>query len=97
MFVWSVRAIGEAKAAAYHAGAEAMGQQGFTAVQLMQIVGDQRVRIIPDIAVNGGGAQGGNGIVEALIGVMLRDQMAAKINGNAAPTNGNTPVKVEKE
>ena len=93
----AVRAIGEAKAAAYHAGAEAMGQQGFTAVQLMQIVGDQRVRIIPDIAVNGGGAQGGNGIVEALIGVMLRDQMAAKTNGNAVPTNGNTPVKVEKE
>jgi hypothetical protein len=37
----------------------------------------------PDIAVNGGGAQGGNGIAEALIGVMLRDQMAAKTNGNA--------------
>src|SRR6185503_16502715 len=46
----AVRAIGEAKADAYRAGAEAMGQQGFTAVQLMQIVGDQRVRIIPDIA-----------------------------------------------
>ncbi|MEO8610746.1 MAG: SPFH domain-containing protein [Chloroflexota bacterium] len=96
----AVRAIGEAKAAAYHAGAEAMGQQGFTAVQLMQIVGDQRIRIIPDIAVNGGGgsgAQSGNGIVEALIGVMLRDQMAAKANGNGAPTNGNTPIKIEKE
>jgi len=93
----AVRAIGEAKADAYRAGADAMGRQGFTAVQLMQIVGDQRVRIIPDIAVNGGGAQGGNGIVEALIGVMLRDQMAAKTNGNGVTTNGNTPIKVEKE
>lgn len=88
----AVRAIGEAKAAAYHAGAEAMGQQGFTAVQLMQIVGDQKVRIIPDIAVNGSG-QGG-GVVEALLGVMLRGELQKM----AAPTtNGNSaPVKVEK-
>ncbi len=88
----AVRAIGEAKAAAYRAGAEAMGQQGFTAVQLMQIVGDQKVRIIPDIAVNGSG-QGG-GVVEALLGVMLRGELQKM----AAPTtNGNSaPVKVEK-
>jgi uncharacterized membrane protein YqiK len=88
----AVRAIGEAKAAAYRAGADAMGQQGFTAVQLMQIVGDQKVRIIPDIAVNGSG-QGG-GVVEALLGVMLRGELQKM----AAPTtNGNTaPVKVEK-
>ncbi len=96
----AIRAKGEAQATAYHAGADAMGQQGFTAVQLMQIIGDQRVRIIPDIAVNGGGGQGGsNGIVEALIGVMLRDQMMAK-TGNGVTPNGNgnnTPIIIEKE
>ncbi|MCA0457321.1 MAG: flotillin family protein [Chloroflexi bacterium] len=88
----AVRAIGEAKASAYRAGAEAMGQQGFTAVQLMQIVGDQNVRIIPDIAVNGNG-QGG-GVVEALLGVMLRGELQ-KV---AVPTsNGNgTAIQVEK-
>jgi uncharacterized membrane protein YqiK len=72
----ATRAIGEAKAAAYRAGAEAMGQQGFTAVQLMQIVGDQKVRIIPDIAVNGGGQSGGSGIVEALLGIVLRGELS---------------------
>ncbi len=72
----AVRAIGEAKASAYRAGAEAMGQQGFTAVQLMQIVGDQKVRIIPEIAVNGGGnGQGGGSLVEALLGMMLRSEI----------------------
>ncbi|MCC6894920.1 MAG: flotillin family protein [Anaerolineae bacterium] len=88
----AVRAIGEAKASAYRAGAEAMGQQGFTAVQLMQIVGDQNVRIIPDIAVNGNG-QGG-GVVEALLGVMLRGELQ-KV---AVPTsNGNgRAIQVEK-
>ncbi len=80
----AVRAIGEAKADAYRAGAEAMGQQGFTAVQLMQIIGDQKVRIIPDIAVNGGNGQGGS-ITDALLGIVLRSELS-KIN---APTNGN--------
>jgi len=85
----AVRAIGEAKAAAYRAGAEAMGQQGFTAVQLMQIVGDQNVRIIPEIAVNGGGSgQGGGSLVEALLGMMLRSEIQ-KMN---TPTNPDEPT-----
>lgn len=82
----AIRAKGEAQAAAYRAGAEAMGEQGFTAVQLMQIIGDQKVRIIPEIAVNGGGGQsGGSGVVDALLGVMLRQEMART---NAAQSNG---------
>ena len=79
----AVRAIGDAKAQAYRAGAEAMGQQGFTAVQLMQIIGDQKVRIIPDIAVNGSG-QGG-GVAEALLGVLLRGELQRIPNGKPQP------------
>jgi len=81
----AIRAKGEAQAAAYRAGAEAMGEQGFTAVQLMQIIGDQKVRIIPEIAVNGGGQSGGSGVVDALLGVMLRQEVART---NAAQSNG---------
>lgn len=84
----AVRAIGDAKASAYRAGAEAIGPEGYTAVQLMQIVGDQKVRIIPEIAVNGSG-QGGGSLVEALLGVMLRGEMQ-KIN---APSNGTVVEK----
>lgn len=83
----ATRAIGEAKAAAYQAGAAAMGEEGFTAVQLMQIVGDQKVRIIPEIAVNGGG-QGGGSLVEALLGILLRSEMQ-KAN-NPTPVNGTS-------
>ena len=35
-------------------------------------------------------------VVEALIGVMLRDQMMAKSNGVTSNGNG-TPITVEKE
>lgn len=82
----SIRVRGEAQAEAYRAGAEAMGSQGFTAVQLMQIVGERNVRIIPEIAV-GEGAQGG--MIEALLGVMLREQFTPKAVQNG---NGNKPV-----
>jgi uncharacterized membrane protein YqiK len=85
-----IRAIGEAKAAAYQAGAEAVGAQGFTAVQLMQIIGEQGVRIIPDIMVNGGGQDGNASLLQALMGVFLREQMQQS-------SNGHTPVVVPQD
>jgi uncharacterized membrane protein YqiK len=68
----AIRATGTAKADAYQAGVQALGAQGYTAVQLMQIVGDQKVRVVPDVAVSGNG--GALGLTEGLLGVMLRKQ-----------------------
>jgi uncharacterized membrane protein YqiK len=74
----AIRATGQAKAAAYRAGVESLGAQGYTVMQLMQIVGERNVRIVPDVAVTGAG--GGNGMVDGLLGMMLRHQA----DGNAA-------------
>jgi uncharacterized membrane protein YqiK len=95
----SIRARGEAQAAAYKAGAEAIGAQGYTAVQLMQIVGEQGVRVIPDIMVNGG--QGGNqGMLEALLGIILNNQMQSLNDGSTPASNngahGTTPIEISK-
>ncbi|HVY71987.1 MAG TPA: flotillin family protein [Verrucomicrobiae bacterium] len=68
----AIRATGQAKAEAYRAGVEALGPQSYTLMQLMQIVGERNVRIVPDVAVSGGAS--GNGIVDGLLGVMLRQQ-----------------------
>jgi uncharacterized membrane protein YqiK len=68
----AIRATGQAKAEAYRAGVEALGAQGYTVMQLMQIVGERNVRIVPDVAVSG--ANGSTGLVEGLLGVMLRGQ-----------------------
>ena len=90
----AIRIKGEAQADSYRAGAKAMGLKGFTAVQLMQIIGNNSVRIIPEINV-GGGNGGNNGITDALIGLMLRDQFAQVTvpqPRKIAPQNGN-PVK----
>jgi hypothetical protein len=50
----------------------ALGPQGFTALQLMQVVGERAVRIVPDVAVSGNGS--GDGLVGALIGTLLREK-----------------------
>jgi uncharacterized membrane protein YqiK len=75
----AIRATGKAKAEAYRAGVESLGAQGYTVMQLMQIVGERNVRIVPDVAVNG--ASGNTGLVDGLLGVMLRSQN----NGHTAP------------
>src|SRR5213596_3452102 len=52
----AIRATGDAKAQAYRAGVDALGAQGYTVMQLMQIIGDSKVRIVPDVAVSGANA-----------------------------------------
>jgi uncharacterized membrane protein YqiK len=68
----AIRATGRAKAEAYRVGVEALGAQGYTVMQLMQIVGERNVRIVPDVAVSG--ASTNPGIVDGLLGLMLRSQ-----------------------
>ena len=68
----AIRATGNAKAEAYRAGVEALGPQGYTTLQLMQIVGERNVRIVPDVSVTG--EAGGEGLVGALLGSLMRDR-----------------------
>jgi uncharacterized membrane protein YqiK len=78
----AIRATGGAKAEAYRVGVEALGTQGYTVMQLMQIVGERNVRIVPDVAVSGAGSN--PGIVDGLLGLMLRNQA----NGSAQAKAG---------
>jgi uncharacterized membrane protein YqiK len=77
----AIRVTGTAKAEAYKAGVEALGGQGFVALQLMQIVGERGVRVVPDVAVSGNGA--GVGLAEGLLGMLLRQRSS---EGAAAPS-----------
>src|ERR1051325_9897361 len=73
----AIRATGDAKAQAYRAGVEALGSQGYTLMQLMQIVGERNVRIVPDVNVSG--ATANPGMIDGMLGLMLRNQS----NGHA--------------
>ncbi|MEG3938784.1 flotillin family protein [Microcoleus sp. S36b_A3] len=86
----SIRMKGNAQAEAYQAGVVALGGSGYTALQLMQIIGDSQVRVVPDVAVSGNGS--GGGLVDGLLGMMMWNQ-TSKNGGNG----GELPVvKLEK-
>ncbi|MEH2386949.1 MAG: flotillin family protein [Nostoc sp.] len=76
-----IRATGNAKAETYQAGVEALGSHGYTAMQLMQIIGDRNVRLIPDVLVSGNGTN--NGLVDGLLSLILWNQTG---KGELTPT-----------
>jgi len=67
----AIRSTGRAKAEAYQAGVQALGAQEYATLQMMQIIGDHNVRVVPDVSVSG---QSGNGMVDGLLGVMLHKE-----------------------
>ncbi len=67
----SIRVTGEAKADAYQAGVNALGAQAYTALQLMQVIGDRQVRVVPDVAVSG---SNGGGLLDAMMGMLVWNQ-----------------------
>jgi uncharacterized membrane protein YqiK len=74
----SIRQKGKAQSEVYRASVEALGAEGYTALQMMQIVGERHVRIVPDVL---SGASGSNGLVEGLLGLILRNQVTTHANG----------------
>ncbi len=97
-----IRAIGQAKAETYRAGVEAIGGQGFTAMQIMQIIGDRQVRLIPDVMVSGGGGGSGGtsgGLVDGLLSMLLWNQSGKDWHPptpNVAPTQESMLVEPER-
>jgi uncharacterized membrane protein YqiK len=71
----SIRLTGNAKAEAYRAGVNALGSAAYTSLQLMQVIGDRQVRVVPDVSVSG---SNGSGLLDALMGTYLLNQNSSK-------------------
>lgn len=76
----AIRATGQAQAEAYRAGVDALGADGYTSIQVMQIIGEGQVRIVPEVQVSGSDR---GGLVDGLLSLALRDKV--KSNGHGAP------------
>jgi uncharacterized membrane protein YqiK len=71
----AIKQIGSAKAEAYVAGVKAMGESGFTALQITQAIGEKNIKVTPDFLVNGGGSDGaGSGLMQALLATVLAEK-----------------------
>jgi len=69
-----ILAIGKSSAESYKLAVEAMGGDNFTQLKVMESIGAQHIRIMPDILIGGGG-DGANGPISGLLGLQLLEQV----------------------
>jgi uncharacterized membrane protein YqiK len=67
----AIRAVGSAKADAYRQGIDAVGASGYTAMQMASILGENKVKLVPDIAVSGDGT---GGLAAAMIAKLITEK-----------------------
>jgi len=67
----AIRATGAAKAEAYRQGIEAVGTSGYTAMQMASILGENKVKLVPDIAVS---SDGTGSLAAAMVAKMITDK-----------------------
>jgi hypothetical protein len=60
---------GEGRAKAYEAMVKALGRDSVAQIELLKVISEGKVRIAPEVMVNGGGTSGS---MDALMGTMLR-------------------------
>lgn len=72
-----ILAIGKSNAEAYKLSVEAMGGDNFTQLKVMEAIGAQNIKIMPDILIGGNG-DGANGPISGLLGLKLLEEVAKK-------------------
>ncbi|OQP63745.1 band 7 protein [Niastella vici] len=83
-----ILAIGKSSAESYKLAVEAMGGGNFTQLKVMEAIGAQQIKIMPDILIGGGG-DASNGPINGLLGLQLLEQLRkSAANGNG--TDGTT-------
>ncbi|MBN9380043.1 MAG: flotillin family protein [Chitinophagaceae bacterium] len=70
-------AIGKSSAESYKLAVEAMGGDNFTQLKVMEAIGAQHIRIMPDVLIGGGG-DNANGSINGLLGLQLLEQLRKK-------------------
>jgi hypothetical protein len=72
-----ILAIGKSSAESYKLAVEAMGGENFTQLKVMEAIGEQHIKIMPDILIGNGDA---NNPISGLLGLQLLEQLRKKSN-----------------
>lgn len=86
-----VKQVGDARAEAYKAGVDAVGQEGFTAIQIMTAIGENHVKITPDTLITSGENSGG--MLQSFLGVLLKERVTKRPNVVDIVENPIVPVE----
>jgi len=83
-----ILAIGKSSAESYKLAVEGMGGDNFTQLKIMEAIGTQHVKIMPDVLISGGGEA--NGSISGLLGLQLLEQLRRKADSSNNNTSGHT-------
>jgi uncharacterized membrane protein YqiK len=72
-----ILAIGKSNAESYKLSVEAMGGNNFTQLKVMEAIGSQNIKIMPDVLIGGGGDTANSGI-SGLLGLKLLEEVGKK-------------------
>lgn len=75
----AILAKGKANAESYKLAVEAMGKDNFTTYKVTEEIGKNKVKVMPDLLISGGG--NGNGSIDGLLGMQILDMMGKKVSG----------------
>ena len=87
----AILAVGTSTAEAYKLQVDAMGKDNFTTFKVTEEIGKGKVKIMPDLLINGSG-QGGNGSLDGLLGMQIMKMMG---DGMKHSTEVETPAVEE--
>jgi uncharacterized membrane protein YqiK len=89
-----IRQIGEATAYAYEEGVDALGNQAYAALQMMDRVRDGNIKIVPNVSITGSGGSN-TGVMDSLMGLLVEQKIegqekaeSAKLLGQSKPDGG---------
>jgi uncharacterized membrane protein YqiK len=74
-----ILAIGKSNAESYRLAIESMGGENFTQLKVMESIGKDKVKIIPDVLI-AGNENGTNGPISGLLGLRLMEELSRKKN-----------------
>lgn len=91
----AIENIGKATAEAYSLQVEAMGQDNFSKFKITESIGENGIKIIPEVLISGG-AEGASGPVAGLLAMQLLDTLKDR-NPVTTPEQPKTEPAVEKK
>ncbi|HYP29095.1 MAG TPA: SPFH domain-containing protein [Blastocatellia bacterium] len=83
-----VRLMGESRGVAYAEQVNALGSQGVSLIETLKVIGENGVRITPDVLASGNSPDGAGGIGALLLMNLFKDRLVAgppSGNGSKAP------------
>jgi uncharacterized membrane protein YqiK len=73
-----IRAVGEAEANVQKLKVESVGEDTYARMQIAVALADHNVRLVPDVLVGAGTGANGSGLVDAFLGLTLKEQLAGR-------------------